>query len=203
MGTYSMKQEIKIFLAGNTLVELEDAYVDKKKDLRTEIHQQIKVLCMGAKMTDVHRIIVVNLKKENEDTGERELAQEQIPLKEDDLSKYVISHDAAWIPEKMDKEDAKTYVQTVGDSTWRYLLYFAKIYCARIDLYNDSLNSYEKSEVAKQPVCFEQIIHEQLINALNAIISKNMDKEFDLEFEEINKEEETKPPMAGKRPDPK
>jgi len=192
-----MEQEIKIFLVEDAFVELEDAYVDKKKDLRTEIHQQIKILCKVAKMTKVHNALIANLKSEDEESGERALKQEQIPLKEVDLTKYNLPHNPDWIPEKMDKENAKTYVQKVGDNTWKYLLYYAKIYCAKTDLYNDALNSDEKSEIAKQPVCFEQVIHEQLINALNAIISKNMDKEFDKEFEELNKEKD--PPRAGAR----
>lgn len=197
-----MEQQIKCFLADDALVELEDAYVDKQKDLRSEINQQIKILCKSAKMTKLHKTILVNRKQDDENSGERIMKQDNVPLKEVDLSKYDVAHDPAWIPEKMDKETTKAYVQKVGDKTWKYLLEFAKLYCARIDLYNASLTDKEEKEKATQPKCFEEIMHEQLINALNGIIAKNIDAEFDAEFDEIEKADE-KPKLAGERDKPK
>ena len=199
-----VEQEVKIFLSEDALVELEDAYIEKKKDLRAQISEQVKILYKGAKMTKVHHMIIVNLKSENVDNGERVLKAEQVPLKNVELKKYNLPHNPDWIPENMEKDDTKTYVLKVGDNTWKYLLYFVKIYCVKIDLYNDKLLSNEKSEIAKQPACFEQVLHEQLISGLNAIISKNMDKIFDAEFEEVHKEEkkDDKHPIAGERQTP-
>jgi hypothetical protein len=191
---------VKIFLVDDAYVELEDAYVDKEKDLRAEVFQQIKTLCKSAKMTKVNKKLVVNLKETNDETAAREMKQDTVPLGDVNLEKYKIVHNADWIPEKMDKDEARTYTQKVGDNTWKYLELFYQIYCARIDLYNDSLEMPgEKKEKADMPECFEQVMHEQLVSALNQIIMKNIEKEFDSEFKEIGEKEEGKKPKAGAR----
>jgi hypothetical protein len=194
------EQQVKIFLVDDAYIELEDAYVDKEKDLRAEVFSQIKTLCKSAKMSKVNKTLVVNLKETDEESGQRKMKQDTVPMDEVDLDKYPVKFDPEWLPEKMKKEDSRTYTQKVGDNTWKYLKYFYQIYCARIDKYNDSLEMpKEESEKAKLPACFEQVIHEQLVQALNQIIAKNIEKEFDAEFKEINAEQDNKKPKAGSR----
>jgi hypothetical protein len=193
------EQVVKIFLVDDAYVELEDAYVDKEKDLRAEVSQQIKTLCKSAKMSKVNKSVIVNLKETDEETAQRKMKQDTVPWKDAKVDKYEVSYNPDWIPEKMEKADVKVYTQKVGDTTMRYLKLFYQIYCARIDLYNDSLEATEKSEIAEQPKCFEQVIHEQLVNSLNQIIMKNIEKEFDAEFKEVEQALEDKKPKAGSR----
>ena len=211
MGTIPVKQIIKIFLAEDALVELEDGYVDNKKILRQEINELIRVLYKSAKMTKVHQTMVVNRKTKNEETGKREFQPEQIPLAECDITKYDLPHDDAWVPKNMEKEggNVRYYAQAVGDSTWKYLVLFTKYYCARTDKYNETLLASEKDEIAEQPECFEQVIHESLINGVNGIIAKNIDNDFDSDVQDINKEldkdddedvkDKRSPPLPGSR----
>ncbi len=194
------EQVVKIFLVDDAYVELEDAYVDKEKDLRAEVFQQIKILCKSAKMTKVNKTLIVNLKHTNDETAAREMKQEQIPLGDINLDKYKIKFDEDWIPEKMIRDETRTYSQKVGSKTWDYLQYFFQIYCARIDEYNDSLElPGEKEDKATQPKCFEQLMHEQLVSALNQIIMKNIEKEFDKEFKELGDKEDDKKNKGGSR----
>ena len=194
-------QVVKVFLVDDAYVELQDAYVDKEKDLRAEVFQQLKQLCKSAKMTKVNKTLVVNLKKINDETNERELKQESLQIGKDvDLDKYEVKFDPNWIPEKMDKNSIEVFKMKVGDNTWKYLQLFYQIYCARIDKYNSSLTSEErKKDKADLPKCFEQVIHEQLLGSLMQLIQKQIDKEFEEEFQELQKEEEDKKPKAGSR----
>lgn len=193
------EQVIKIFLVDDAYVELEDAFVDKEKDLRSEVNKILKTIIKSAKMTKINKTMVVNIKKDDEETGERKMEQDTIKLKEVNLEKFVLESDPSWIPEKMDKDEVKIYSQKVGDATWKYLQYFSKIYGARLDKYNKSLNSDEDKQKAEFPKCFEQLIHEQLISGINTIITKHIEKEFDKEFKELEDAEDNKKPKAGSR----
>lgn len=199
-------QYVKIFLVDDAYTELEDALVDKEKTIRSEVTKAITELCKSAKLSKVKKTLVINIKEENEITGERALKQDTMSFREFDIDKFPVKHDPDWIPEKMDKEEVRIYKQKVGDRTWKFLLFFWKVYCNRLDQYNKSLLDTEKKEKAEFPVCFEQMIHEQLIGVLDKIISKNIEKVFEEEFREIEEAEEKdkskdedKPKLAGSR----
>jgi len=111
-------------------------------------------------------------------------------LKEFKLSEYTIAHNEDWIPENLDADDCKPYIIKIGPKTMDRLETYCKVYQAKVSIYNKSLTDADrkiKSKTAIAADCFEQIIHEALIqNVMQKLMSLD-DKEFDKEFEEVNK----------------
>jgi len=181
-----LTHKLKVFLTEESLIELEDDYVDKEDELHKLMFGYVKTLAKQAKMILRNKQFVANLKA-YEDGSQH---QETIKLKKFKLSKFTIKHDAEWIPENLDKDDCKPYLIKIGPNTLKRLETYAEVYQARVDLYNDSLTARDlkdEDRKAKPAECFEQIIHEALISNVMEKLTKLDDKEFDEEFDEVNK----------------
>jgi len=178
--------KLKVFLTEESLIELEDDYVDKEDELRDLMFGYIKTLGKNAKMIMRNKQFVANLKPYDDNTQHTET----IRLKKFNLKKYTVKSDPDWIPENLDLDDCKPYIIKVGPKTMDRLETYCQVYQARVGLYNKSLSAAElkiESKKAKPAKCFEQIIHEALITSVMEKLNKLDDKEFDEEFAEINK----------------
>jgi len=190
---------LQVFLNEDALVQLEDEFVDKEDDLRHLIYDPVKTLAKQAKMIILNKQFVANIMDEDQQNK-----QETIKLKEFSLDKFAVKSDQEWLPENVTKEEAKPYKIRVGDKTWGLLETFFKIYDARVDLYNESLDrgdkDYEKKK-AKRAECWQQIVHEQLIGPVMQKIDKSVDKELEDEFKEVYKpkSEQKEGPKRDKR----
>lgn len=181
-----MMHKLKVFLTEESLIELEDDYVDKEDELHKLMFGYVKTLAKQAKMIVRNKQFVANLKAYEDKSPH----QETIKLKKFKLSKYSVKHDADWIPENLDKDDCKPYLIKVGPKTMSRLETYAEVYQARVFLYNDSLDDRDLKEKGRKAVsadCFEQIIHEALISNVMEKLNKLDDKELDEEFDEVNK----------------
>ena len=178
--------KLKVFLTEESLIELEDDYVDKEEELRTLMFGYVKVLAKTTKMIMRNKQFKVGLKAFDDGSEHTEVIQ----LKKFKLSKYTLKHDDEWIPENLDASDCKPYIIRIGPKTMDRLETYAQIQQARVSLYNESLTDADRkieARKAKPFKCFEQIIHDELIVKIMQKLSMSDDKEFDKEFEEINK----------------
>ena len=90
----------------------------------------------------------------------------------------------------------------MSDRLYEDLEYFAKVFCARLDIYNKSLDKKAKDykdKVAKFPACFEQVIQDNVVGQLSQAVAGNIDAEYTEEFEELEKKFEEKKPQKPKR----
>lgn len=178
--------KLKVFLTEDSLIELEDDYVDKEDELRDLMFGWVKSLAKNAKMILRNKQFVANLKPYDDGAQHTET----IKLKKFKLSNYTIKHDSDWIPDNLDADDCKSYIIRIGPNTLDRLETYCQVYQARVVLYNKSLTDAElkiENRKAKSAKCFEQIIHEALITNVMEKLNKLDDKEFDNEFEEVNK----------------
>lgn len=190
---------LQVFLNEDALVQLEDEFVDKEDDLRHLIYDPVKQLAKQAKMIILNKQFVANIMDEDQQSK-----QDTIKLKDFDLDRFAPKSDTEWLPENVTKEEAKPYKIRVGDKTWGLLETFFKLYDARVELYNESLDrgdkDYEKKK-AKPAECWQQIIHEQLIGPVMAKLDKSIDRELEDEFKEVYKpkSEQKEGPKRDKR----
>lgn len=189
---------LQVFLNEDSLVALEDEFVDKDDDLRHLIYDPVKSLAKQAKMILLNKQFVASVM----DDDYKEKEQKTIKLDEFDLEKFSVKSNVDWLPENVTKAEAKPYKIRVGDKTWGLLETFFKLYNARISIFNKSLDrgakDYEKSK-AKPATCWQQIIHDQLIGPVMVKIDKSIDKELEKEFEEVYKPKEDKKEKAAKK----
>lgn len=185
-----MSHLIKVFLHEDALAELRDQFLDKESDLDRFIFEQTRVLARSAKQVKLNKQFSANIEVDGL------VKQENFTTKEHPYKKFQpLKEDSAWIPEKMIPEETKTYQIKVGEKTWDYLKLFSQIYQLRIKMFNDSIPSGDKRKKEKtvvMAVCLEELIHEQLIQHVMMKIESGIDKEFDEEFEEVNKPKRTK-----------
>lgn len=176
---------LQVFLNEDALVQLEDEFVDKEDDLRHLVYDPVKTLAKQAKMITLNKQFIANVMDEDQNQK-----QDTIKLKDFDLDKFAVKSDPDWLPKNITKNEAKPYKIRVGDKTWGLLEIFFKLYDARVDLYNKSLDrgdkDYEKKK-AKPADCWQQIIHEQLIGPVMQKLDKSIDKELEDEFKEVYK----------------
>jgi len=176
---------LQVFLNEDALVDLEDEFVDKEDDLRHLIYDPVKQLAKQAKMVIRNQQFIANVMDEDQQSK-----QDTVKLKDFNLDKFTPKSDPDWLPENVTKEEAKPYKIRVGDKTWGLLETFFKLYDARVDLYNKSLDrsdkDYEKKK-AKPSECWQQIVHEQLIGPVMQKLDKAIDKELEEEFKEVYK----------------
>ena len=195
-----MAYVIKIFLAEEALVALEDHFVDKDEDaLRKYVFDQIKILARGAKLIRMNKSFSGNI--EVKDGEPNETKPETWYLKDVKLEKFTLKEDTNWIPKNMDKDDVKIYSIKVGEKTWEALRIFVQAHCARLKFYNDSLNESDKrynDKLIEKPSCFEQVIHESIIPQIYQKIATNIDDELQKEFDKVNE-----PPKKDKKKDKK
>ncbi len=195
--------KLKVFLTEESLIELEDDYVDKENELRDLMFGYIKSLAKNAKMIMRNKQFLANLKAFEDGSPNTET----IKLKKFNLSKYSIKHDADWIPENLDADDCKPYIIKIGPKTMDRLETYCQVLQAKVSIYNKSLTDADrkiKVKMAVPAVCFEQIIHEALIQNVMQKLNQLDDQEFDKEFEEVNKpmskkSEEKRNSRSGKK----
>jgi len=181
---------LQVYLNEDSIVQLEDEFVDKEDDLRHLVYEPIKGIAKQAKMILLNKQFVAN-----EMDDDQQPKQETYKLNEFNIDKFAAKSDPEWLPENVEKEEAKPYKIRVGDKTWGLLETFFKLYNARIDLYNRSLDKSDKKyedNKAKVATCWEQIIHEQLIGPVMQKIDKSIDKELEDEFKEVYKSKSEK-----------
>ena len=202
-----MTKQIKLFLPNDFHEELLYQYEDKDADLRKVVFGLLKPLAKQGKMTKLGGSIQCRIKKDGK------MSMEEKPVKEVDLEKTAPTSDDNWIPEKVTKEEIKIYSLTVSDRLFEDIWYFAKLFCARLEIWNASLDTKSedyKKDKATQPACFEQIVQDNVVGSLSRTLSENVEKDYDEEFEELDKKEKPNksdsPPakeIPGTRPTPK
>lgn len=181
-----MTKTVKLFLPNDFHEELLYQYEDKDADLRKVIFGLLKPLAKQGKMTKLGGQIQCRIKKNGQ------IVMEEKPVKEVDLEKFAPKSDENWIPEKVTKDEIKIYSLTVSDRLYEDIWYFAKLFCARLEIWNTSLDikskDYDK-DLATQPSCFEQIVQDNVVGSLSRQLSDNVEKDYDEEFAELDKKE--------------
>ena len=186
--------ELKVYLVEDALAELQDAFLDKEDDLRQIVYSKIRELAKQGRMIELNKQFMAN--KLDED---KKQITDAIKLKEFNLDEFELQSDPTWLPENLEKDDTASYVIKVGDKTFKSLQTYSKVYQARVDIYNKSLDKQDPNYndiMAKPAECFEQIIQQSLIQTVQDEISKVIDKGLDAEFKEINE-----PPKKKEKPD--
>lgn len=195
-----MAHEVKLFLAEEAMIALEDHFADDDDDdaLRKFIFAQVKILAKAAKLIKMNKSfggVVEDDWKNNKNKNDT------FYLKDINLNDHSIDSDPSWLPKNIDKNDVKIYILKVGERTWEALQLFVKVSVARNFLFIKSLTkadpNYEdkKGEKAK---CFEQVIHDNIVLAVMGKIGDNIDDQLDEEDAEVNKPKKKKP-----EPEPK
>ncbi len=186
--------KLKVFMNIDALGQLEDEFIDEEDALRKFMFENVKVIARSAKMvTKTQKSFSANVidKLKQKEDGGNPTKRETIKLKEFKLEKFSVKSDPDWIPKEADEDDITSYVLKVGDKTQAFLEKYCQIFNAKVHLYNKNLDHKvkgfnEERDVAQPAVCFEQIIHEQLIGPVMQKITASIDKEFDDEFEQVN-----------------
>ena len=195
-----MVHTVKVFLAEEALVALEDHFVDKDEDaLRKYIFDQVKGLARSAKLVRMNKSFAGNI--EVKDGRPNETKMETWYLKDVRLDKFTVKEDPSWIPKNMDKDDVKIYYLKIGEKTWEALQIYVQVYSARLKFYNDSLDESDSrynDKLLEKPDCFEQVIHEAIIPQVYQKISANIDDELEKEFDKVNEPPEKKKPKKKK-----
>jgi len=192
---------LQVILSEDLLVQIEDEFVDKEDDLRHLVFDPIKTVSKQTAMIKSQKKFVANIMDDDQ-----ERSQKTVKLEDVDLDKYDLKSDPDWLPENITKEDVKPYKIRVGKKTWDYLLFYFKIYSAKIDLYNETLDrgakDYEENK-AVHAKCWEQIIHEIMIGPVLTRINKAVDKELEEEFKEVYKGKKDKAKEKAEKRNPK
>jgi len=200
-----MTKTVKLFLPNEFHEELLYQYEDKDADLRKVVFGLLKPLGKQGKMTRLSGSLQCRIMKD------KQMVMEDRDLKEIDLEILAPKSDPNWIPEKVTKEEIKTYDLSVSDRLYEDLWYFGKLFTVRLDIWNKTLDpkadDYEKQK-ANLPACFEQIIQDNVVGALSRTLSEGVEKDYDEEFAEMdkklkqNKPKGPEPPVIpGTRPD--
>ncbi len=171
-------------------------YEGKDADLRKLIFGLLTPLGKQGKMVKLGGSLQARVYKDGK------LAMEEKELKDVDMEKHAPKNDSEWIPERVTKDEVKVIKHTVSDRLYEDLEYFAKVFCARLEIYNKSLDKKAKDykdKVAKFPACFEQVIQDNVVGQLSQAVAGNIDAEYTEEFEELEKKFEDKKPHKPKR----
>lgn len=171
-------------------------YEGKEGELRKLVFDILKPLAKQGKMVLLNQTIQARVYKDGKITLDSK------ELKEINLEKTAVKSNPDWIPPNSNKEELETYTQTISDRLMEDLILFGKVFCARLEMYNASLDKNSKdyeSQFAKMPECFEQIIHDNVLVSLANSMSENIDKDYDEEFTEMEKKLESKKPSRNKK----
>jgi len=130
-----------------------------------------------------------------------QMVMKELELKDINLEETAVGSDPKWIPKSIEAEDVKIYKQTISQGLYDDLIYFGKVFCARLKIYNNTLDKGSKDyddKVAKFPTCIEQIIQDNVIGQMSNAVGANIDKNYEEEFAEMEKviaekEKTTKP----------
>lgn len=186
-----MTKTIKLFLPNQFYEELLYQYEDKDADLRKLVFGFLTPLGKQGKMVALNGAIQAKVMREGK------IVMDVIDLKDVDLDKFSLKSDPSWIPEKVTKDEIKTYSQQISDRLYDDIVYFGKVFCARLELYNNSLDKKApdyKQQIAIFPACIEQVIQDNIVGQLSQALAGNIDKEYNEEFAEMEKK------LADKKP---
>jgi len=185
--------ELKIFMTEESLIELEEEYIDKPEDLRNLVFGYLLKLTKEAKSTLRNKQFGANVidTEMQEDKGGNPQKVDKIKLKNYDLKKCTRPLNPDWIPENLEKDDCKVYKIKVGNKTFERLVVYGQLHEARVRLYcknlDESVPGFDEDRDKPKPAeCLEQIIHEQCISHIVDILDKIDEKEQRAEFKEIN-----------------
>ena len=191
-----MTKTISLFLPNAMHEEVLYQYEGKDADLRKLIFGLLTPLGKQGKMVKLSGSLQARVYKDGK------LAMEDKEIKNIDMEKLATKSDSTWIPERVTKDEIKIIKHTMSDRLYEDLEYFAKVFCARLDIYNKSLDKKAKDykdKVAKFPACFEQVIQDNVVGQLSQAVAGNIDAEYTEEFEELEKKFEEKKPQKPKR----
>ena len=192
-----MTKTISLFLPNAMHEEVLYQYEGKDADLRKLIFGLLTPLGKQGKMVKLSGSLQARVNTDGK------LAMEDKNIKDIDMEKLAPKHDKEWIPERVTKDEIKVIKHTMSDRLYEDLEYFAKVFCARLDIYNKSLDKKAKDykdKVAKFPACFEQVIQDNVVGQLSQAVAGNIDAEYTEEFEELEKKfEGKKKPQKPKR----
>lgn len=192
---------LQVFLSEDSLVQIEDEFVDKEDDLRHLVFDPIKATSKQTGLIQTQKQFIANILDDNQ-----EKTTKTVKLEDVDLEQYDIKSDPDWLPENISKEDVKPYKIRVGKKTWEYLVFHFKIYAAKIDAYNETLDrgakNYEKNK-AIHAKCWQQIIHEIMIGPVLKKIVDSIDKDLEDEFKEVYKGKKDKAKEKQEKRNPK
>lgn len=191
-----MTETIKLFLPNEFHEELLYQFEDKDADLRALVFSFLKPLGKQGRMSILNKSVQAQILID----GKRSM--KVVPLKEIDLEKSAVKSDDTWIPEKVTKEEIQIYKLTVSNKLYEDLVTFGQVFCAQVDIFNESLDKKHKDykqQFAEMPKCLEQIIQDHVINQLSTAIAGKIDSGYDEEFAELEKKiEDKKPKKRGK-----
>jgi len=179
-----MTKEISLFLPNPFYEEIIYQYEGKDMDLRKLVFGFLTPLAKQGKMVKLNGSIQARVYKDGK------LAMEEKELKTVDLITHAVNSDSKWIPEKVTQEEIKIYKMSISDRLYEDLIYFGKVFCARLSIYNDSLDKKAedyKDKEAKYPACIEQIIQDNVVGQLSQSVAGNIDNEYLEEFNELEK----------------
>lgn len=179
-----MTKLIKLFLPNDFHEELLYQYEGKDGDLRKLVFGFLTPLAKQGKMVLLNQMISAQIKPKEVPTVKN------YTLSEVDLEKTAVPSNPDWIPEKVTREEIKIYEQTISDRLYKDLVTFGKVYCARVKLLNDSLDTKSKEykkNFSEPPKCLEEIIQNAIVNLLSVAVAGNVDKEYGEEFAEMEK----------------
>lgn len=192
-----MTKTITLFLPNDFHEELLYQYEGRDGDLRKLVFGFLTPLGKQGKMVKLNGSLQARVMVNGKPT------MKETDLREVDLEKNAVKSDEKWIPPKVTKDEIQIYKQKVSDRLHEDLVYFGKVFCARLDIYNKSLSkedTKDKDKVAVFPKCFEQIIQDNTIGQLSQALAGNIDKEYEEEFTELEKKiEDKKPPKRNSK----
>lgn len=192
MIIFNMTQTVQLFLPNEFYEELLYQYEDKDADLRKMVFGFLTPLGKQGKLALLSKNIQVRVMK----NGKMEM--ENRDLVDIDLEATAVKSNKDWIPAKVTKAEIKIYQITISDRLYKDLTTFGKVYCARLKIYNDTLDTKSpdyKKNLATLPDCFEQILQDNVVGNLSNQIAQGIEKEYEEEFKELEKKlDDKKPP---------
>ncbi len=188
-----MTKKIKLFLQKEFYEEMLYQYEGKDSDLRKVVFDILTPFGKQGKMTKLHQIIQARTPKNV--NGKPDVIEKK--LSDINLEQIKIESDNTWLPKNIEKESLREYVLTISERLYDDLVFYGKVYCIRLQIYNDLLPKGDKP--AELPTCFEQIIQDNVVGSLINSVGNNIETEYLEEYDELEKKIEDKKPPKRKK----
>ena len=170
---------VTVFLTKSALASFKDQFVsnDSQNDFQF-VFAQVRNLAKSARMVSNSGKLQVSLFANGQTIPKEEfLADVKLP--------EPLPEDATWVPQP----GLLPHTTKVGDKTWELLLEYSCIFLYRITQYNNSIPAKYPNRstlIAPPPTCMEQLLHEAIFPRVMDEVGKNIDKELDNEYAELN-----------------
>jgi len=126
-------------------IALEDCFMDTPNtDARKFIFDTLKMACHDAKKSLRNKTTLVNQRNEF-----GQIQQQEISLKDIDLSKYELDSNPKWLPKGLEPSDSKPIELKLGDNTMQYLKAFGQIILIRHEKFNQAEEDFYKTAKAR------------------------------------------------------